>query len=202
MIPSTIGIVAGFNRKAALTLREQLCRRFDGTLVLSTDDFIQTPDMHRRERFVIEQCLHLQSLGCERILVPDFASGLFIERVREALETEVVDILTALEDELKDAPDTIGILDNVYVPGGVFERVVLCDTLQSALNANRERMRTLGVTESTLAPIAECCRYLTSNGAQRILPNCSHYANAYDELRSLGLPIIDVYAVFLDAALA
>lgn len=203
MTASTIGIVAGFNPVAAKQLQERLLERgFGGRIVLSTDAFPLPSNMEKRCDFVIAQSQGLAERGCELVLVPDFATGLFIERVRERVTCPVVDILTVLALELADTNDVIGILDNVYIPSGPYPRVVLPEAVQTELNATREAMRSLGVCDATVGPVLNACRTLMAQGAKRLLPNCSHYANARAELTAHGVPLIDVYGLFVDYALA
>ena len=217
MAKKTIGIIAGFNQKAAVAIKALLLANAGDdelNIVLSDEQFRIDPDplykMSDRKIFVFNETEKLDQMGCDLVLVPDFASAPFIDEVQTEVQVKVLDIKTALMSLMGPEAPVMGILDKALAGDCAtgtcdisqrMKMVFLSDENQARLDANRERMRTVGVCEETLIVLKEMCEALMADGAQAIMPNCSHYANAQKELAQAGFPVIDAYEAYAKVAL-
>ena len=210
-----IGIVAGFNPKAADMIKTLLLDRIgDGSIdvLLSQELFRINPDpskrLRDRQRFVLEETRALIDGGAEFVLVPDFASEPFIKSVQRQFAVAVLDINTAMSAVMNAGTSVTGILDKDLAGDwadeggeGVGRRLFLSSQDQALLDATRERMRVVGVCEETLVVLKAMCEKLTAAGAETIMPNCSHYANAQPALVAAGFPVLDVYEAYAKVAI-
>ena len=206
----TIGIVAGFNPKAAEVLKTLLLDRAGACAIdvtLSKERFHINPDpakrLSDRRAFVLDETLALIAMGVDLVLVPDFASEPFIDFIQSRASVPVLDIKTAMASLMGEGAPVTGVLDKDLA--GDWARaescrngrtLFLCPEDQALLDATRERMRVVGVCEETLVVLKAMCGKLTAKGAETIMPNCSHYANAQPELVAAGFPVLDVYEAY------
>lgn len=210
-----IGIVAGFNPKAADMIKTLLLDRVgDGSIdvLLSQELFRINPDPSKRlsdrQRFVLEETRALIDAGAEFVLVPDFASEPFIDFIQSRASVPVLDIKTSMGSLMGEGAPVTGVLDK-DLAGDWAEgescrngrTLFLCPEDQALLDATRERMRVVGVCEETLVVLKAMCEKLTAAGAETIMPNCSHYANAQSALVAAGFPVLDVYEAYAKVAI-
>ena len=90
MAKKTIGIIAGFNAKAAVAIKALLLANAGDDqleVILSDEQFRIDPDPTFKESdrkiFVFNETEKLAELGCDLVLVPDFASAPFINEVQK-----------------------------------------------------------------------------------------------------------------------
>lgn len=210
----TFGIVAGFHAQAALELKAELLAQSgdDDIEILMTEEEFKTDGnatfaQSDRKIFVFNETELLAEMGADIVLVPDFATAAFLKEVQTEVQVKVLDIKSALMGTMAAGAPVMGVLDKNLAQsceGGcdLVKKVYLSDETQAKLDAQREKMRTEGVTEEALALLKACCEELKAAGAEVIVPNCTRYAVAREALVEAGYPVMNVFEAFAKVALA
>lgn len=211
----TIGIIAGFNPRAAQEIKARLLAQPEDIDVILTQDQFQCSDdptfaLSDRKIFVFNETQLLDEMGADLVLVPDFKSGDFINEVQTEVQIKVLDIKSALLSQMGENTPALGILsveNAAHCVNGTCElsqslKLIFPDEADNlALAQAREQIRQEGLTTQTYQCIKSVAQKLLDKGAQLIVPNCSNFALAQEALTQDGLPVLDVFDAFVKAAL-
>lgn len=212
----TIGLVTGLNPRAALAVKTALLRQAgeDVTLIESEEQFQIDPDpvmaMSDRKIFVFNEAGLLMEMGADIVLVPDFKAGRSIGEVQREYTTPILDMKTALMSMMQPGV-TVGVLDRDNAAGcadGACDisqkmKMVFAEEGEEAeLSRVREIIRHEGPTEEAVKVLQTVCQNMVQKGATVIVPNCTQFALAQPALAQAGLPVMDVFEAFAQAALA
>lgn len=212
----TIGIVAGLNRRAAMEVKTQLLALCDDdvSIVMTEDSFKIDPDpvfaVSDRKIFIFNEAELLAEMGVDLILVPDFKCGSYIHEIQREIQTPILDMKTALMSQMGEKMPVMGILDAGNAAGcanGACElskqmkMIFACEECQKVLDEVREKIRAEGPSEEAAQKLAQVCKHMVEKGAEVIVPNCTQFALNTPALQQMGLPVMNVFEVFAQAAL-
>ena len=211
-----IGIIAGFNPRAAQEIKARLLAQpEDIDVILTQDVFKHSEDptfaLSDRKIFAFNETQLLEEMGADLVLIPDFKCGDFIGELQTEVQIKVLDIKSALMSQMGEKTPCLGILsveNAAHCIGGAcsmsqkFSMLFPDEEQNQQLAQVRCQIRQEGITPESYEVIKRVAQSLLEKGAELIVPNCSNFALAYDALIEDGLPVVDVFEALVKAALA
>lgn len=210
-----LGLVTGLNPRAALAVKTALLAQGGENVCVieSEGQFKIDPDpvfaLSDRKIFVFNEAGNLMERGADLVLVPDFKAGSFINEIQREYTTPVLDMKTALMAMMKPGM-VVGVLDEGNARGcadGACElsqqikMIFPTEAEKAQLDSIREVIRKEGPTDAAAAAIETICQRMVDAGATVIVPNCTQFALTQPTLAQKGLPVMDVFTAFAQAAL-
>ena len=167
-----------------------------------------------RKLYVFDTIKGFERRGVETVLLPCFISHTFLDELRAEIKLPVVDIMGALRGHVRENHPRVrklGVLTSDYArEKGLFERYfaateyalvypgkeVQRECLMPAIYG-REGIKAgyLHLGQS-LQQLYESCRDLLDQGAELILPGFTEISLVIQQLREMGLPIVDPNQVY------
>ncbi len=151
---------------------------------------------------------YLQSEGCNVVAIPNFAALQFLPELQEEFTIPIANIGTACALAIKDRPNIrlgyLGVkgigkekaITEAFKPVVDVQWIYLPKKLEPNIDKFHEimsaRKRTQQDAAKALKLLEECCRSLTENGADLILPTCGYQATSIDQLKLAGYDLLDV----------
>ncbi len=176
-------------------------------------------DPNARKLYVFDTIKRLEARRIDAVILTCFISHTFIDELRSALETPIVNMMDALRDHVERRYPTvrrIGVLTSTYVRRKcLFERYFTTDRhelLYPSAEAQQEGVMEAiygerGIKAGQLrgAPIElmdQACQDLVDQGAELILPGLTEIPIVIDDLRGQSsAPIIDSNQVYASYAI-
>lgn len=168
-----------------------------------------------RKFYVYEMCKAFEARGIEAVMLPCFASHLFVAEIQQEVGVRILDMMQALTQHLGNvhaAGTALGVLaSDVVREGGLFERylggryrlIYPSPAEQAALMAAVYRAGGLkqgGLDGAPLQAVNRVCDALQAQGATVIVPGMSELALLCAALQRRGVALLDSNQVYADFA--